>query len=146
MLELVVVLGIITLIASLSVSSFVNLNRDQTVDKAALLAVSVLDEARSLTLASKNSSQYGVHFDDVNAQIILFTGSVYSAGASSNQINALDAAVQISSINLAGLGKDVVFNRLTGGTAQTGTVTISSRTDNTSKTVTVYGTGEAESR
>ena len=142
--ELLVVIAVIAILAALSASSFVNLNKTEAVDKTALLAISALDEARSLTLASKNSSQYGVHFED--SKIVLFTGATYSSGDSSNQVNLLNSVVRTSAINLTGGGNEVIFNRLTGATGENGSVTFSFRSDSTvTKTVTIYTTGAAES-
>ena len=142
--ELLVVVAVVTLIAALSATSFVNLNKTQVIDKTALLALSVLDEARSLTLASKNSLQYGVHFED--SKVVLFTGTAYSSGDSTNQVNLLNTAAKTLTISLAGGGSEVIFDRLTGATSQNGSVTFSLRSDsNTTKTITVYTTGTAQS-
>ena len=142
--ELVVVLAVIVFIAALSATSFVNLNKTQAADKAAILAISVLDEARSLTLASKGASQYGVHFED--SKIVLFTGTTYSSSDSTNQINSLNSLVVTSAISLSGGGSEVIFDRLSGTTAQYGSVTFSVKSDTTiTKTVTIYSTGAAQS-
>ena len=143
-IEILISVFIIGLLAALSVAPFVSLNKSQALDKAALLAISVLDEARSLTLASKNSSRYGAHFED--SQIVLFTGSTYSAVATDNQINPINSIILISAISLAGGGSEVIFDRLTGATSQYGSVTFSLKSDaSNSKTVNIYATGAAQS-
>ncbi len=93
-----------------------------------------------MTLASKNANQFGVHLE--SSQVTLFEGNTFVPGNSSNVVNLLNKRVNINSINLAGGGVDVIFQRLTGETVQSGTVTMALVASTTrTKTVTIYGTG-----
>lgn len=142
--EILVVVAVIVVILSISFSSFIDLKKAEGADKAALLAVSILDQARSLTLASKTSSEYGVHF--ASSTITLFTGVTYFALDPSNQVNTLSSVMQTSAVNLTTGGFDIIFDRLTGGTSNSGIVVFSLRADATvTKTVTMYKTGIAQS-
>ena len=103
--------------------------------------LSSLDKARSHTLSSLNSSSYGVHFE--SDRVIIFTGTVYSAGAGSNETIMIVTPASIPTITLSGGGADVYFNRLSGSPSKTGTVTVT--TTNYSKIITISATGVASS-
>jgi len=142
LIEIIVVISIAMLVTVIAYTSFSNLNRSQALDKELLSVVSILNEARSLTLSSKNDSQYGVHFEV--DKVVLFTGSVYTSGASTNISTNLNPAVSITAIALGG-GSDVVFQRLSGNANQTGTVTLTLKASpGTSRTVTIFATGIIE--
>ena len=81
-----------------------------------------------------------------STKITLFTGSVYSVGASTNQDFNLNSRDSIITISLTGGGSDVVFVRLSGETSQNGTITLSSSALSQTKTITVYKTGVVESQ
>ncbi|MBX4181331.1 hypothetical protein KW807_00505, partial [Candidatus Parcubacteria bacterium] len=105
--------------------------------------VSVLNEARSTTLSSLNASQYGVKVDPT--QVTLFKGSSYSVGAPDNVLNTLDSSVGIRNISLAGGATQVVFDRLTGRTGESGTFELYLINDPTSSsTISVSGSGIIE--
>ena len=107
------------------------------------MIVETLRLARSQTLASKNATQYGVHFSP--SGITLFSGSSYVASASTNVVFLLHPGDTISSIAISSGGEDIIFDRLTGATADAGTVTVSSPDSSLSKSVTIYGTGLIQS-
>jgi len=144
MAEVLVVLAIGAIITVIVVGAFSKATGRQALDKETVVIVSLLEHARGLTLSAKNASVYGVHFETTKA--VLFTGPTYSAGASSNVIEPVHSLLQISAISLAGGGSDVIFNRLVGDTAQSGTVTVSLTASSTqSKIVTIFSTGIAQS-
>ncbi|MBM2817581.1 MAG: seg [Parcubacteria group bacterium] len=125
------ILAILTTIVFTSMSRFRNGKALQAVVEDIL---SLLDEGRADTLSAKNSYAYGVHFE--SSEIALFRGVAYSSSDSTNKTVDIDGAVEISNISLAGGGSDVLFQRLTGKTGQSGTVTIRLKSD-TSKTKTI---------
>lgn len=143
-LEILFALFIITLAITIVTFSFSKLNSSQALDKSATLVVSILDEARSLTLSSVNDSQYGVNFED--SQIVLFKGSIYSSSDSSNVVTELNSLVGLRNITLYGGGTSAVFKRLTGDTDQAGTMELFLKaTPETFHTITIENTGIAES-
>src|SRR3989344_131519 len=83
-IELLVVLAAVALIAAIVIPQFSKVRERQVLKTAVAESLSSLDKARSQTLSSLNSSAYGVHFQ--SDRVIIFTGTVYSAGAGSNQI------------------------------------------------------------
>ncbi len=143
LVELVIIISILVLIIGFSASSFSLLNKSQALNKSADFVATVLRQARSLTLSSKNISQYGVHFD--TNQIVLFQGSTYDPNASTNTVFPINYLVRISDVNLTGAGREVIFDRLTGDTPQTGSLVLRLISNSSSAvTINIYGTGLIE--
>lgn len=139
-LEVVISLAIVVVLATVIVSVFSAFNRAQSLDGATEVVVSLVQEARTLTLASREGMVYGIHF--ATTSVTLFAGSVYTEGASENDVYELSDAIEISAITLSGGGSDVVFERLSGKTDESGTVTLSAVADpNRSRTITIDPTG-----
>jgi len=144
LIEIIIIIAITVIVATIVFVSFSRLNKSQALDKDTLLVISTLNEARSQTLASKDSAAYGVHFNEF--EIVIYEGPTYSAGDSTNRTFALSDHTRVSATTISGGGSDVLFQRLNGKTNHTGTVTLALRTDSTStKTITIYGTGTIES-
>ncbi len=143
LIEILIVIAILAVLVTIIVSTFSLFNKNEAIKKDTETVVEVLQQARSQTLSSKNGSQYGVHFG--TSKITLFTGATYSAGASTNSDTTLASTDTIVTVTLTGGGNDIVFTRLTGETAQNGTVVVSSPTSSRTKTVTIYKTGVIES-
>jgi prepilin-type N-terminal cleavage/methylation domain-containing protein len=138
-LEIIIVITLMTLLMTFVVMSFKKFNSQQALNKATGVVVTVLNQARTLTLASKGNSQYGVHIDPT--RIVLFTGASYSAANSSNIPITPNSLVSLS-YSLSGGGNNVIFQRLTGKTTQSGTITLTLIADASStKSITIYGTG-----
>lgn len=126
LIELLVVVAILLIVASIVVSSFSRFNKITILNNSVAEVVSLLNEARSNTVASRNDERYGVHFE--SGRVVVFIGDVYVVGAASNEVIQLSPEINITSITLVGGGNDVVFDRLFGTTAQPGTITIASAT------------------
>ena len=77
-------------------------------------------------------------------QIIIFRGTTYDAGTSTNIVEQVLPLAEISSTSLNGGGNDIVFERLTGETDNYGTVFISIPGTTVSSTITIYETGLVE--
>ncbi|MEK7148858.1 MAG: prepilin-type N-terminal cleavage/methylation domain-containing protein [Patescibacteria group bacterium] len=140
MTELVIVVAVVlilTAIAFQGVSSF----RDSSIlAKAADDAGNIIKDARSRTLSSVRASSYGVRF--ATSSITLFQGSAYVANDPSNEILNLPGLVQVSSINLTASSSSIVFARLTGQPAATGTVTLLlERTPSKTKKIIIRSSG-----
>lgn len=139
-LEILLTIAILTLAVTIVIVSLSKLNSSQALDKSASLAVSILDEARSLTLSAKNDSQYGVYLG--SSEMVLFKGAVYASTDPSNIITPVDGRVGIDNISFVGGGSSVVFKRLTGYTDEAGTFDLFLKASTTlRRTVTVAGTG-----
>jgi len=95
-------------------------------------------------LSAKDSYAYGTHFEF--SRIVLFRGATYSSSDTNNKTVLIDGAVEISNISLAGGGQNALFQRLTGKTSQSGTITIRLKSDNSkTKTITIEASGVASS-
>jgi prepilin-type N-terminal cleavage/methylation domain-containing protein len=143
LIEMLLAIVLLGIAVTFVVLSFGKLNAEQALDTSVESAVSVFSEARSMTLSSVNDSQYGVHLE--SAQVVLFKGSSYSSSDSANVPTTLNSQVALRNITLSGGGSDVVFNRLTGATAKTGTFELYLKSATTTyKTLTVGATGLVE--
>ncbi|MFZ2522787.1 MAG: type II secretion system protein [Minisyncoccia bacterium] len=139
LVELLVVISILAILGLVILTSFIGFRSNQSLQKDAELVVELLNQARNQTISSKNLSQYGVNFSTSTATV--FTGSVYSALASDNEVHNLLSASNSISVSLNGGSSSVVFERLSGGTNQNGTITLTSSGLSGTKTVTIYSTG-----
>lgn len=142
-IEIIVVVSIIALVITIIAFSFSKLNSSQALEKNADLVVSILDEARTLTLSSKNAFQYGVNLED--SQIVLFKGAVYSSSDPTNVVTSLHSLVGLRNITLSNGGASIVFKRLTGNTDETGTAEIFLKaTPEIFRIITINATGVVE--
>ena len=142
MIEILVTFAIIAVIATLGVAHIGTLNERKALSLEAEKALSLLGRARGETLAGKSGLAYGVHFEETKA--VLFRGAAYSAGAPGNEEQILHSAVKVAAVALAGGGSEVKFKKLTGATAESGTVTLALVSNGSSTVViTVAATGLA---
>lgn len=142
LIEILIIIAIAIIITVGSISVFVNFNKNKALEISTQNITSLLKEARSLTLASKNANVYGVHLQADKA--ILFEGSNFSSTSPNNREYNLPSNIKITSINLNGGGNDVLFNRLTGETDQFGTTTTSLLNSSSSKNIIIENTGIVE--
>ncbi len=142
LIELLVALAIVAIVSVISVSSFSSVNSEEALSLEAGKIVSLLSKAQAFTISAKGGTAYGVHFEE--RKVVLFSGTTYSPASPENQIQILNRAVKISSVSLSGGGSEVVFQKLSGGTLQSGIVTLSLVNNvNASTTVTIGATGVA---
>jgi len=140
--EILVAIAVMVIIAAFSFSAFSRFNKYQKVKNTASEIMSVLEKARSQTLAAKGNMRYGVHFETVS--VTLFSGTVYTTSAPDNEITIFSSNV-VAATTLSGGGSDILFERLTGKTSNDGTILISFVSySNASTTITVHKTGLVE--
>lgn len=124
--SLIEILASVTVLAALGAImayGFYSFFRTSEMKTAVDVVESVLKEARADTIMAKNDSRYGVHFQ--SDRVVFFAGAAYSASDPSNKIQKMPPSVSIGAIALNGGGAEVIFNRLSGNTAQYGSVTLS---------------------
>lgn len=144
LIEMLVVLALAGIVMFIVTGAFSSATGREALDKETTVVLSLLDQARSQTLSAKNASVYGVHFEATKAT--LFVGPSYSDASFSNVVEPMNPLVKIGAISLTGGGSDVVFNRLTGETGQSGTIILSLAASSTqTKTITIFSTGLAQS-
>lgn len=123
LIELIIVMTLIAIVATFSITSLSNYQRDTQFGSIAETIVSQLRYAQSKSIAGEGSLTWGVHFDtSVSDQhfIAVFQGASYGAGTNIERTSFGDSA-RLVNITLNGGGNDVLFNRLTGLTSQYGT-------------------------
>jgi prepilin-type N-terminal cleavage/methylation domain-containing protein len=125
LIEILLVISIIFIIASIASPNLSEFKKQQTLKNTTADIVSLLNEARNNTIASKNSTTYGVRFWEDKA--ILFIGTSYIDSSDNIQVN-FDSYVKISEddgLNLNNsFNNEVVFSRLTGDTINYGTIKV----------------------
>jgi prepilin-type N-terminal cleavage/methylation domain-containing protein len=138
LIELLAVFAILASLAAGMFGVFSRMYKNRALEAAATSVASLIESARSTTLAARDGASYGVRINQTDA---VFFKSPYAAGAADSRSYDLRPFVQATA-TLAGGGTDIVFTRLTGGTPQSGTVTLSLSADpSKTKTITIEGTG-----
>ncbi|OGI95562.1 hypothetical protein A2917_03355 [Candidatus Nomurabacteria bacterium RIFCSPLOWO2_01_FULL_42_17] len=139
LVEVLIVCSVLGIILAVVIPQFAKTRELQVLKSATGDILSSLNKARSQTLASLNSSSYGVHFQ--SNKVIIFKGTVFSQSDINNETVAITSPATISSITLVGGGADIYFNRLSGVPSKTGSVIVSG--PNFTKTITIDATGAA---
>ncbi len=143
LIEILLTLAILGIAVTIVMISFSNLNSSKALEKGTETVLSVFSEARALTLSGAASAQYGVHLE--GAQVVLFRGSSYVAGALTNVATPLNLLIAIRNIAITGGGANVIFDRLTGSTPYNGTFEVYLKNESTTyRTIQVSATGLAE--
>lgn len=142
LIELLISLAVIAIIAAIVAFPLSNFKRMQALRGGVEDLSSFIQEARSLTISSRDSLQYGIHLESDRA--VLFSGSSYSAGASTNRTMQFPSGVT-GSWSLQGSGANIIFERLTGETDHYGTITLSLSSPTVSRTITVSKLGSVDS-
>jgi len=135
-IEIAIVIAILVLVISTVTFSFFSFGQRQSLDEGSLNVLSVFNEARSMAMSSKNFSNYGVHINQDS--VILFQNSFGTGNSEYDTGNTINLSTTI-------VGNEVLFNKVTGETANNGTITISlTSSSSQSKTITIYPTGATE--
>lgn len=143
MVEILVVIAILSILSVMTVQTYSRLNSTKAIETDAFRILLELQEARSLTMSSKNARQYGIHL--ASSSVTLFEGISFVPENTTNITTTLNHAVIVSSSTLSGGGMDVIFQRLTGETSHNGTVTLSLiASSSVSKVIKVHRTGLSE--
>ncbi len=108
-------------------------------DQAVNETLGLLREARSKTLGSENSAEYGVHF--ASTTVTLFSGITYNPADPNNIVANLPRSVIVSGLTLATTTASVVFERISGRAAAAGTVTFSSTLASSTKVIQILPAG-----
>ncbi len=143
LLEVLLASGIIGILLFVVVSSFTSVRDAEAVKKDAVRILSLLHDARTITLASHSTSVYGVYASSTT--VVLFRGASYVPSDPENRVLNLNPKTEIGGVTLAQGGYAVVFDRLTGATEDDGTIVVQDVTDpSNAHTITIYETGLAE--
>jgi prepilin-type N-terminal cleavage/methylation domain-containing protein len=145
-IEVLVVIAVLGIIFSIVIPQFSKMRENQVLKSGVVNVLSSINKARSQTLASLNSSEYGVHFQ--SDKVIIFKGTIFSTSDSNNETINLTAPASISNVTISGVSGasgNIYFNRLSGMPSNTGINTITISTISYSKNITISATGVASS-
>ena len=135
LIEIVVVIAIFSMIAVLGLFMTLDTFRGTQYRSERDTVVAVLEKARSRAMANINQTAWGVYYDSTSHSYIIFRGTTYDSGASTNEAVPGNAAVTITGLSSSG----VVFSQLTGNTTAT-TVTVTQDARTSSITINNEGT------
>jgi len=145
LLELLIIIGIIAILAVLAVPLLHNFQLTSSLENSSEEIINTLRLAQNKTIASEGASSWGVYFSTstVPHQYTLFKGEGYlSRDASADVVHKISGTVLISEISL-GLGQEVVFNRVSGDSRQSGSVSLALKADPSQfKTVYIETSGQ----
>jgi type IV fimbrial biogenesis protein FimU len=139
LLETVVVVGILLIIITLALDGMRSFRESSSLDQATDESLGLLREAREKTLAAEGGSAWGVHF--TVGSVTLFRGGIYDTNDPSNNTVFVPSAVAASSINLTTTTASVVFDRLTGASPVTGTITFTGLRSGKTKRIQIFSSG-----
>lgn len=139
LIELIIVIAILTMLSTIAIMSFSGVGSSQALDKDTLLVISILNEAKSQAISSKDFSDFGVRI--LNDRLIFFKG-VYGMN---NIEYVLSRYVNISTST--GVGSDIIFSNVSGNSNASGTVSIFIINDPIKKnSINIFNTGAIEKR
>ena len=136
-MELIIGIAIIGILIAVILPNFFGIRENQTLKNGLQDTLSAINKAKSQTLSSLDSSEYGVHFE--SDSVIIFKGKIFSSEASDNEVIQIFPPATISAVNLTGGAEDFYFNRLSGEPSAIGTITISN--SSLSKTISILASG-----
>jgi len=135
LIEVLIAVSVLTILTGLIAPGFNFFRQQSAIDSATQEIIHTLRLAQNRTLASEGDSNFGVYFE--TNKFVLFKGLTYSASATDNEIHNFDSSLNISAINFGGAVAYVVFERLTGTTANYGSLVIG-RTGDASQNRTIH--------
>ncbi len=126
LVELLTIIGILLVIIGTAVAAYKRFQNISALTDSSEEILNILRLARSKTLSSEHSDQWGVHFPNpgTDYEYTLFKGSNYSSRETSfDQKIIVPNTIEVHNIDL-GTSSDVIFNRLTGTTDFPGTISL----------------------
>ncbi len=138
--ELLIIFAVLGVLLLVVAPQFSAMKQRVVLNSTTEEVLSALDKARARTLASEDSSEYGVRFE--STQLVIFKGTIYSALSAENEVIALTAPATITNVTLNGASGaigELYFNRIYGSPSKSGTVIIS--VESLSKTITINPVG-----
>ena len=139
LIELLTVIGIITVLAALAIPALRSFQLETDLDNSAEEIINTLRSAQQKTVASEGGSSWGVYFTTSTSphQYVLFKGINYLArDASKDEVHKISGVVLISGVNLGG-SSEAVFSRISGVSLSQGGIVLTLKAD-LSKTKTIY--------
>lgn len=117
LIEVLMVVAIVLIITVISLASWVSFSDTTALDNNAKMIETKIKLAKSYSLSALNDVNYGVHLEAGSVTIFPANASYNPLGAD-NQVFTLTDGVEIYD----GVGNDIVFTRLIGTTANSGSI------------------------
>lgn len=121
LIEFIIVFIIAALIGVIIIGSVLSFRAQADLSTSVQNVIDKFRSGRAQTIASQSADKWGVHID--SSSTTLFKGASYSPSDSNNVVYNLPATIEIANSSL-GLPADIVFERITGKTANFGTFEI----------------------
>src|SRR3989338_5233526 len=122
-LELIIVIAIGAIIMGTTFFSLSSFLARTGLDTARKEIIRLVRRAHDNSVFRFKDSQWGLNFDDTAGTITLFTGPNFAARDSQfDSIYLLQKSIALNSIALTGGGKEIVFRKTDGYTAQNGSI------------------------
>lgn len=132
LIEVLLVLALVSGLASLSLPIGLTFYRNQIVDETGRDVASVLHRARSQAMSQKNDSPFGVEL--LSGSYVLFQGTSYALRSALNdEIFSLPTGLSVSGL------AEIVYSKPGGTTTVSGIITLSSVSTSTTITVNQQG-------
>lgn len=132
LIELLTIITILSILTVISVSVFRLFQRESDLTNNAEEIINTLRVAQNKTLASEESSQWGVYFSISGSpqEYILFKGSDYaSRDPLYDQSHKISERIEIYEVDLAGGASEVIFERVVGSTDYSGSISLRLKED-----------------
>ncbi|MEX0918355.1 MAG: prepilin-type N-terminal cleavage/methylation domain-containing protein [Candidatus Paceibacterota bacterium] len=133
LIEIIIVIVLMFIIAALIVPPFIDFRRSQLLTGETDNVTSLINLARSHTLAAWQDSNYGIHF--ATDAVTIFPGDNYDPDSPDNITTTLADGVIIDSLDLTGGATEIVFARQTGLPSVYGSTTVALSSDLTKNNV-----------
>ena len=137
LVELLVVFTIMAAVALFAIVGFKDYAHIQQYDAAVATVKSTLIDTRVRARSAELDQSYGVKI--LTSSLVVFRGTTYSAGASTNETVSVTGGTLSSS--LTGGTDQIIFNKLTGLPNATGTITMIGAEHLATTTLTITGSG-----
>lgn len=121
LVEMLIVVAIMAIILASVLPSLLSFRRSSMLNVETQEVITLINRARMLAVSSKNDQQFGVHFEA--GKVVIFQGTTYTAGASTNEERVLNSALT-GSTTVSGGGADILFAKVTGAADKVATTTL----------------------
>lgn len=140
LIEVISAIAIGAILLGVVAVSFASFRDNKSVDISVDQILSVINEARVKAVSAEDSSRFGVYFEA--GQVTLFKGDSFIESDASNIKTTLSALAEISDVAFNGGGSSILFQKLTGKTANDGSLRIKLKSNNNKfKTIKIKTTG-----
>ncbi|MBU0976408.1 MAG: type II secretion system protein [Patescibacteria group bacterium] len=126
LVEIVIVIGLLAVLIGMAVPIYRTSYTKGDLDTSVSQVLSTIRLAQSKAMSGEGASKFGIHFDSSTTpyQYVLFKGDVYNSVDPYNQVSKISKQITITSLSFNGGGSDLVFEKYTGETNNSGTITL----------------------